>query len=51
LPKIAKQCRARIWLVPTRKKGRLKAIMVYSKNKALPSLPIGIRIKGEGEED
>jgi hypothetical protein len=51
LPKRAKQCRARIWLVLTRKKGSLVEILVHSKNKALPSLLIGIRVEGEGEED
>jgi hypothetical protein len=32
-----------------REKGSLVEILVHSKNKALPSLPIGIRVEGEGE--
>jgi hypothetical protein len=51
LPKRAEQCRMRIWHVLTRKKGSLAEILVHSKNKALPSLPFGIRVEGEGEED
>jgi hypothetical protein len=34
-----------------REKGSLAKIVVHSRNKALPSLPIGIRLEGEGEED
>jgi len=49
LPEIAEQCRARIWHVLTRKKGSLTDILVHSKNKTLPSLPIGIRVEGQGE--
>jgi len=47
LPKRAEQCRVRIWPVLMREKGSL----AHSKNKALPSLLIGIRVEGEGEED
>jgi hypothetical protein len=47
----AKQCKVRIWLVLTKEKGSLVEILVHSKNKTLPSLPIGIRVEGEGEED
>jgi len=32
-----------------RKKGSLVEILIHSKNKALPSFPIGIRVEGEGE--
>jgi hypothetical protein len=34
-----------------KEKGSLAKILVHSKNKALPSLPIGIRVEGEGEEE
>jgi len=51
LPKGAEQCKVRIWHVFTRQKGPLKEILIHSKSRGLLSLPIGIRIKGEGEED
>jgi hypothetical protein len=50
LPK-KNQCKARIWTVFTREKGPQKEVLIHSKNQALPSLPIGIKILGEGEED
>jgi hypothetical protein len=34
-----------------KEKCTLKEVLVHSNNQALPSLPIGIRIVGEGEED
>jgi hypothetical protein len=51
LPKIVKQCRVKIWHVPTREKSSLAGTLVHLKNKALPSLPIGIKVEGEGEDD
>jgi C4-type Zn-finger protein len=39
----------RIWLALTKEKGSLVEILVHSKNKALPSLPFGIKVE-EGEE-
>jgi hypothetical protein len=51
LPKIAEQCKARIWRILTREKGALAKILVHSKNKTLPTLLIGIRVEGEGEEN
>jgi hypothetical protein len=41
----------RIWPNLTREKGSLAEILVHSKNKAMLSLPIGIKVEGEGEED
>jgi len=51
LLKRVEQCRARIWPALMREKGSLAEILVHSKNKALPSLLIRIRVEGEGEED
>jgi len=34
-----------------RKKGTLKEVLIHSKNHALPSLPVGLRIVAEEEED
>jgi hypothetical protein len=50
LPKNAEYCKARIWEVLTREKGTLKEVLVHYKNQAPPSLPIGIKLLGEGEE-
>jgi hypothetical protein len=36
---------------PHKKKGPHKEVLIQSKNQVLPSLPIEIRIIGEGEED
>jgi hypothetical protein len=44
-------CRARVWPVLTREKGPQKEVLIHSKNQALPNLPIGIRITGDGRED
>jgi hypothetical protein len=51
LPGRAEQYKAKIWHVLTKEKCSLANILVHSKNKALPSLPIGIRVEGKGEED
>ncbi len=51
LPERTEQCKAKIWPILTREKGSLAEIMVHSKNKVVPNLPIGIRVDGEGEED
>jgi len=50
LPERAKQCKMRIWPILTREKNSLAEILVHSKNKALPNLQFGIRVKREGEE-
>jgi len=44
-------CRARVWPVLTREKGPQKEVLIHSRNQALPNLPIGIRITGDGRED
>jgi hypothetical protein len=41
--------RARIWPVLIREKNALKETLVHSKNQALPSLPLSIRITGPAE--
>ncbi len=51
LPKNAKHCKARIWPVLMREKDTQKEVLVHSKNQALPSLTVGLRIIVEGEED
>jgi hypothetical protein len=42
--------RARVWPVLTREKGPQKEVLIHSRNQALPNLPIGIRITGDGRE-
>jgi hypothetical protein len=44
-------CRVRVWLVLTREKGPQKEVLIHSRNQALPNLPIGIIITGDGGED
>jgi len=51
LPTNADLCRARVWLVLTREKGPKKEVLIHFRNQALPSLPIGIKIIGDGGED
>lgn len=51
LPKKIDYCKTRIWPIIMKEKGSLKEVLVHSKNQALPSLPIGIRMVGEGEEE
>jgi hypothetical protein len=46
-----KYYKTRIWPVFTREKGTLKEVLVHYKNQAPPSLLVGIRILGEGDED
>jgi hypothetical protein len=51
LPTNVDLCRARVWPVLTREKGPQKEVLIHSRNQALPNLPIGIRITGDGRED
>jgi hypothetical protein len=51
LPANVDFCRARVWLVLTREKGPQKEVLIHSSNRTLLSLPIGIRITGDGGED
>jgi hypothetical protein len=44
-------CKAQVLPVLTREKGDQKEVLIHSRNQALPSLPIGIRITGDGGED
>jgi hypothetical protein len=44
-------CRAQIWPILTREKGPQKKVLIHSKNQALSSLPIGIKIIKDGGED
>jgi hypothetical protein len=44
-------CRARVWPVLTREKCPQKEVLIHFRNQALPNLPIGIRITGDGRED
>ncbi len=41
--------RTRVWLVLIREKNSQKETLVHSKNQALPSLPLSIRITGLAE--
>jgi hypothetical protein len=50
-PANADLCRGRVWPVLAREKGPKKEVLIHSKNQALPNLPIGIRIIGDGGED
>jgi hypothetical protein len=43
--------KTRVWPVLTREKGPQKEVLIYSKNQALPNLPIGIKIIGDVGED
>jgi len=51
LPTNVDLCRARVRLVLTREKGPQKEVLIHSRNQALPNLPIGIIITGDGRED
>jgi hypothetical protein len=51
LPTNADFCRTRVWPILIRKKGPQKEVLIHSRNQAIPSLPIGIRITGDGGED
>jgi hypothetical protein len=42
---------AQVWPILTRKKGSQKEVVIFSRNQALPNLPIGIRITGDEGED
>jgi hypothetical protein len=44
-------CKAQVWPVLTREKGPQKEVLIHSRNQALPSLPIGIKIIGDGGAD
>jgi hypothetical protein len=44
-------CRAWVWPVLTREKGPQKEVLIHSINQALPNLPIGIRITGDGGKE
>ncbi len=43
--------RARIWSVLSREKNAQKEFLIYTRNNALPGLPLGIRITGSPEEE
>jgi len=44
-------CKAQVWPVLTREKGPQKEVLIHFRNHALPSLPIGIKIIGDGGKD